>query len=433
METEKIVQLDPKNVVAEGNARFGLKKTAIDSLAQDIKETGAVLQPVEVAPTDKPGVYRLIYGFIRHAAVKQLNDEGAGMTLPALVRETADDLGRLKHQVSENVKRESMSPMDMAVAIKRFLDLGVSRTDIRNVFARPGGRKGLTLQPVSNAYLNMMTSFLDLPKSVQEKIHDGRVGVAAGYELSKVTPEKRQAILEKAEADRLAAIERDEREEERYEAAQAKVRKLADEAKQVELDMGNAKLEVETVKKVVEDLHATAAQKYEALMASRKGTKKEQQQAAEEKAAVEARVKEAERKLLSAEKTVVSLDNKAKKLTETTEETNKRLAEVRKITAAKGKPKSKAVGPSDVRKAAQAEGEGAALKRLTAAEMREVIDTISRPGAYGQVAEIGKALLRCFNSQTTTKQLYNELATLTGERVATDKTSKELPKRAKVA
>lgn len=82
------------------------------------------------------------------------------------------------------------SPIDEALEIRRLIQQGVSKMEIRKMFARPGGRKGFKSMPVSNSFINMRLSFLDLPKAIQEKIHDGRLGVAAAYELTKVTTGK---------------------------------------------------------------------------------------------------------------------------------------------------------------------------------------------------------------------------------------------------
>src|SRR5207249_5746573 len=55
-------------------------------------------------------------------SVEKLNKEqGAGLTVPAIVRPLADDTLRLKHQLTENMDRENQSPMDQAVAIDKLL------------------------------------------------------------------------------------------------------------------------------------------------------------------------------------------------------------------------------------------------------------------------------------------------------------------------
>ena len=212
---EGLQQLDPGVILADENSRFGLKRLRLDTLVQSSLEMGGVNTPVEVEPLDTPvdgKQYRLTAGFYRHAAVSELNDkQAAGLTLPAIVKPIGDAGLRLRRQLAENMERENQSPMDKAIAIKKLVDLSVPKVEIRKIFSTPGGRKGLVLQPASNAFINMTLSFLDLPKAVQEKIHDGRVGVAAAYELTKVHPEKRAAVLERAEQERIKTIEAEDK------------------------------------------------------------------------------------------------------------------------------------------------------------------------------------------------------------------------------
>ncbi len=234
MPTETILQLDPTLILADDNARYGLKETAIDRLAADILESGGVHTPVEVV--DLPGVtegghvYGLTYGYYRHAAVLRLIAEGVPMLLPAIVRPAQDASVRLQTQLSENVARENLSPMDMAVAIDKLIAAGVSKTRIREVFARPTGKKSLTLEPASNAWVNMVRSLLQLPKPIRERIHDGRIGLGGAYQLTRVSPDRREALVARIEAARLEELEAEEREEAKLtDAAVRAVRALADD------------------------------------------------------------------------------------------------------------------------------------------------------------------------------------------------------------
>lgn len=427
MESEQIVQLDPAKVLIGENVRFGIKKLAVQQLADSIKEVGAVLSPVEVEQIegDKAHPYRLTSGYIRHAAVTLLNAEGAGLTLPAIVRPLEDNLTRLKHQLAENVARESMSPMDQAVAIKKLLDEKVARTEIRRIFSRPGGRKGLQTQPASNAYLNMTMSFLDLPKPIQTKIHEGLVGVAAAYELTKVTPEKRQAVLERAEAQRLADIEREEKEEERYLRGEQKLAEMAKEEVETSIALSNAKLEVEAAKKQVAERIEAGHTAYKALKAA-KGDK-EQKAAQETFQSAEVDIKGAQKHLVGAEKALDKLQGRAKTISETSAQHKEALAAARKKA---GKPAAtKAVGPAAVKKAAIEEGASTSYVRLNASEMRTLIEDLCLPGTYKMVQEIAKVIKECFDGITTPKQVYNALAVLTGERAAASNKSAEMPKK----
>src|SRR5262245_59502204 len=171
-----VLHLDPSEILADDNIRFSLRDGDVERMKASIIERGGVQEPVSVERLDQKQnghAYRLLKGFIRHAAVTSLNAESAGLTLPALVRTTADATDRLKTQVAENVARASMSPMDTALTIKRRVDSGVSRIDIRQLFARAGTKKGAKVSPVSNAWLNIHLNMLELPKAIQKDIHIG--------------------------------------------------------------------------------------------------------------------------------------------------------------------------------------------------------------------------------------------------------------------
>lgn len=411
--SEGLQQLDPGVILAENNSRFGLKQLRIESLMQSILEQGGVMQPVEVEPIQKGEngmLYRLTAGFYRHAAVTKLNeDSAAGLTLPVIVKPIGDETQRLKRQLAENMERENQSPMDKAVAIKKLVDAGVNRMEIRKMFSTPGGRKGLTLQPASNSFVNMTLSFLDLPKAIQEKIHDGRVGVSAAYELTKVPVEKRSDILEKAEAARLKAIDAEEGEEEKYLASIKKAEDAKAKELQVAEELKKAQAEIESAKKDAEELAATAADKYKEAMAAK----------GDDKVKAEEALKAAASFAKAAEKKVEKLTGEVSKLTTQSEKASKLAAEKSaQLAGARAKAdkaaKGKAVKPADIKKAAAEEGNG--YVALNAAQMRGIIKDLTSPGAFPKVQEIAVAIKECFDGITTDRQLYTKLAVITGEK-----------------
>lgn len=413
MTTQTLLQLDPAEILAEGNSRFGLKKLRIERLAEDILASGGVQVPIEVEemePDEAGHTYRLISGFYRHAAVTKLNaEQEAGLTLPAMVRDVEDDIARLKTQVRENLERESLSPMDEAVTIRRLLDAGVSRADVAKIFARPGGRKGLAMKPVSNAFLNMTMSFLELPKAIQEKIHDGRVGVAAAYELTKVPADKRQIVLDRAEKDRQTQIDREEREEEKFLAAeekaqeaQAKVEEVTSLVEQTETELAEAAELVKTRKAALKDAKG---------LVKHAASDEEVDLAQEAIKAAETDLKGAEKLVESKKKALDKLKAKVETAEETAEEAAKRLE------AAKLGKKPKMIGAADVKAAAKSEdAQGTGSTALSAKEMRAVLADLAVDGVYPKVQEIAQLFQKCFDGILTDDQLYNKLALVTGEK-----------------
>src|SRR5438067_1391291 len=108
-----VLQLKPEQVnVVENGARFDMSQTRVESLAESILSEGQVLQPVGVLAAEG-GKYPLVYGFHRYHAVAKLNKEqGAGLTIPAIVLTREDATALLKTQIAENNERQEMSPMD---------------------------------------------------------------------------------------------------------------------------------------------------------------------------------------------------------------------------------------------------------------------------------------------------------------------------------
>lgn len=420
MDTEKLVSLAPSDILVDDNVRYGLKPYRIERLAEKILSDGGVNTPIEVSPLNPPvdgKRYRLTTGAYRTAAVDKLNTEQkAGLALPARVVETEDTATRLLRQVSENNERENMSPMDSAIAIRKMIDAGLSKMDIRKAFARPGGRKGLKIQPASNAFVNMTLSFLDLPKDIQRKIHDGVVGVLAAYELTKVDADKRQSILEKAEAERIKAIDSEEKEEEKYLATE---KKAAEEAAAKEA----AEKELADAKKLAEESAAVATTKADELGQAFKAKiavkgKDEKKKADEHYKSVEAELKSAEQTAQKTAAALKKLEEKSKTLADKALAAKAKLEQARKDKNASG-TKTKAVTARDVQKAAAAENASTKTVKLNASEMRDAVKTLtinSKPATkYQKTMQIGALLEQCFDGKITDGQLHIGIARIVGE------------------
>lgn len=93
------------------------KDTDIIELSNDIKVKG-VMQPVMLRPhPSAKNSYQIIYGHRRFLA-SQLAGK---TTLPAIIREVADDQV-LEMQVTENLQRKDVHPMDEAAAYKQLMN-----------------------------------------------------------------------------------------------------------------------------------------------------------------------------------------------------------------------------------------------------------------------------------------------------------------------
>lgn len=150
--------------------------TALDELKESIRVQG-VIQPIAVRKTG--GKYQLISGERRLKASRL-----AGLkTIPAYIRE-ATDSQMLELGLIENVQRENLNPMEIAMAYKRLID------ECRLKQEELAGRVGKDRTTVNN-YLRL----LSLPEIVQE-------GLAA----RKLSMGHARALLGVENADRLVKL-----------------------------------------------------------------------------------------------------------------------------------------------------------------------------------------------------------------------------------
>lgn len=411
MATEQsLVHLDPAVILADDNSRFKLKPSAVETMMQSILDRGGVQTPIEVQPL-KPGSnghsYRLTSGFIRHEAVTRLNKEqAAALTIPAIVRTPADDKDRLYRQLAENIARENQSPMDQAISIKKLMDIGVGRGEIRRMFARPGGKKGNEVQPASNAWVNIMLRMLELPKAIQEKIHDGRVGVEAAYELSKVPAEKRGDVLQRAENVRLLALDREAKDEEKFLNLEAKLAETKDKEATALKAAEEATQEISKAEALAKEKAAMlkAAQKEaKAVLAS--DDKEAKKVATEVIKAAEADVKAAV-KIATGAKNVLA---KARAAAENAATRAKELEIARNAAGIQVKKAEKPVSGKDIKEAVAAETGGAVA--LTLSEVKEMLkDIIKSKTTPPKVKAVVGLFTAAVAGELTPKELVHDIA-----------------------
>lgn len=410
--TEQIVNVDPTLVLSNDNIRHSL--LGLDTLTADIIANNGVHTPGEaelLTPPVDGKKYRLTVGARRLASVLEANKSGAGLTMPLIIRAAGTPLDRLKRQLSENLERKNMSPIDMAIAIKKLLAEGMSKSDIRGLFPRPGGKKGAQMQPASNSWVNMTLSFLDLPKGIQDKIHSGQVGVSAAYELTKVAPEKRQDVLDRAEEDRVKAAEKEEKEEEKFLASQKKVdevdAKVAADKMLLDVTKDELKIAEDTLKTKTDEAAA-------AYVAMQSATPEDRPKAEEHFKALEADIKGAKKLADTKKSAIKKTEEKLSGATKTADDLKKKLENARNA-----KPLTKkgpaAVSGKDVKAASAKEGGGPVA--LTLPESRAAITTLTK-SSYGTVKKIGGILASCFDGTLTNAQMIDQLAVLVGDKPA---------------
>lgn len=405
MEPLKYLELDQIDASAEANhVRFGRQKAKQEQLKEDIRAAEEVQVPVEVVHNGDD-TYTLVTGFGRYQAVKELNEDGAGLKLPAIVLTGEQAAHALDRQISENYTRADMSPMDLAVTFQRLLDAGKSMTDIQSRFPRSGGTKGQTLEPASPAFVKMHLSFNDLPKAIQEDIHNGVIGVKAAYQITRVDPVKRQSVVAVAKAAREKELKAEETEslkvlkaeKKEINAEQAK-KAAADKELALRQAVADTKVAVETATKANAQAQAALAKQ---LKSSAPTDPKEKED-----------YRKQERDLQAAAAASVKAVSAAKDAHVKAQDALKAFTDKKKTAAEKAatnKASEKPIGAADIQKAAKAVGAGTGIVPLNLNELRSMIHDLSLHKADPNVQTIGKLLKDCADSQITTKELISAL------------------------
>ncbi|HEX4793312.1 MAG TPA: ParB/RepB/Spo0J family partition protein [Humisphaera sp.] len=138
--------------------RRQMNDASIGELAQSLKTTG-LIQPIVVRKVGEQ--YQLIAGERRWRAAKV-----AGLVkVPAIIRE-ADSFEQAQMALIENVQRESLNPIDRALAYKSLVtQLGLTQAEL-------AARMGEDRSSIAN-HLRL----LDLPAAVQAMVTDGRLSL----------------------------------------------------------------------------------------------------------------------------------------------------------------------------------------------------------------------------------------------------------------
>lgn len=152
-----------------GQPRRHFDEATLRELADSILAVG-VVQPVSVRPhPETPGRYILNYGERRYRA-----SVIAGMPgIPAFVHRTPDDYS----QVAENLHRADLSPMEMALFIKRRLGAGEKKNEIAS-------RLGY-----KNGYVTEHLALLEAPPCVEKAYANGATSARTLYDLRRLHDE----------------------------------------------------------------------------------------------------------------------------------------------------------------------------------------------------------------------------------------------------
>lgn len=172
------------------NPRITFDKRELEALASSIREK-SLLQPITVRPKDEQG-HMIRYGARRYRAALLAGLE----KIPAIITTSdASEADILAAQVIENDQREGLNTAEMAGAVQRLLDLGLSQVQIAEKLGRPKDQ------------VSMYAAVKDMPQPLQDLAP--KLGVRTLYELSGAWKRdaKRTAALVAAKGEEITTAE----------------------------------------------------------------------------------------------------------------------------------------------------------------------------------------------------------------------------------
>jgi ParB family chromosome partitioning protein len=157
------------------NPRKDFPPEAIEELAQDIAQRG-MLQPIVVSDRDDKGRYLIRFGSRRWRAAIQ-----AGLTTAPVI--FAVEARNAYDQVAENLKRQNLSPLELAQFIRRRVDAGESNAEV-------GRQLGMDLSTVAHHL-----ALLSLPPVLDQALRNGRCeSPRTLHELSRLYEEQPEQV-----------------------------------------------------------------------------------------------------------------------------------------------------------------------------------------------------------------------------------------------
>lgn len=145
---------------------------ALNELADSIKVYG-VVEPVILKKSVKG--YEIVAGERRCKASKI-----AGLTtVPAIIKDFTDE-EMMEIALLENIQREDLNPVDTAISILNILQV---KDMTQEEFSKKFGK--------SRSYITNLLGLLNLPKSVQELVKNGKLSMSHARCLSKIDDEEK--------------------------------------------------------------------------------------------------------------------------------------------------------------------------------------------------------------------------------------------------
>ncbi len=169
--------------VSKNNPRKFFNEAQIDELAQSIKEQG-VLQPITVRTVEGEQGYELIFGERRYrAAMKVYEQDPTRITIPCQVYEFLPDAEAQEMQITENLQRADIHPMEEAHAFKALLE--GKKYELEEI----AKRMGKTI-----FYVGQRLKLNELIEPIQQVFFNDRIGLVFATEMCKFSQDIQKKI-----------------------------------------------------------------------------------------------------------------------------------------------------------------------------------------------------------------------------------------------
>lgn len=181
---KEVLVLNTDEVIPkEGQVRQAFN--GIEELAESIKVNGQE-QPIIVYPKGDDGKYRIQKGERRWRACKL-----AGLTIEAIVsKKELTDLEETAGELIENIQREDLTPMEIALGLQKFIDADWKAIDVAKRLGK------------SRSYVSQHLALLKLPECVKRLYDEGITtdteALNSLRQLYELEPEKTATVCEKA-------------------------------------------------------------------------------------------------------------------------------------------------------------------------------------------------------------------------------------------
>jgi ParB family chromosome partitioning protein len=182
---EKILLSEIDTDDSKFRTRYDLGEKQITELSNSIKNEG-LINPIVVRRKDKSR-YQLISGFRRVEAVKRLGQE----SIEAIITSVDDDKA-FRIAVSENLKRKSLTPLEIGLMCDRLARDGKQYDEI--------GR----LMGISAKQIQRYLRTLKLNEEVRNSLNSGKISFFTALEIGKVDGAVQSGLLKKVLKENLS-------------------------------------------------------------------------------------------------------------------------------------------------------------------------------------------------------------------------------------